>query len=383
MAKKAPKGAKGKGGGDKQKEKKPKADVTFGMKNKKGRRAQGVAKGQSIGKKGDKAAGEAKFKKLQKQRQADEAALFDAPKTLNTSSGQGMGGGPTMVMCEFFKQGNCKKGKKCKFLHDWSQVRKTQKIDVYTDPRVEKGCAPEKDAGVCKHFLDAVEKQQYGYFWTCPGGGEECQYAHCLPPGYVVLTEKEKKQMEENTEEETGLEDVLDDLLTALAGRTDLIPVTLATFRAWKKNKKKKEVEERRAKAKSAVNAPTGKNARILSGRDLFAYDESLFADDEAADEETYLNGVGGEKKEDFGRKWDHFEETDDIEPPDDTDEKTTSASQNTTPVDEIATSASQETTPVDEVTTAVDEIAALSVEDESLFLDDLPDEDDLSDGEG
>ena len=39
---------------------------------------------------------------------------------------------------------------------------------------------------VCKHFIDAVENQKYGWFWTCPNGGDQCKYKHSLPPGYVL-----------------------------------------------------------------------------------------------------------------------------------------------------------------------------------------------------
>lgn len=50
---------------------------------------------------------------------------------------------------------------------------------------------------VCKHFLDAVEKKQYGWFWSCPNGGKNCHYRHALPPGYVL-----KSQMKALLEEE-------------------------------------------------------------------------------------------------------------------------------------------------------------------------------------
>ena len=36
---------------------------------------------------------------------------------------------------------------------------------------------------VCKYFLEAVEKKQYGWFWHCPNGGDACKYRHCLPEG--------------------------------------------------------------------------------------------------------------------------------------------------------------------------------------------------------
>ena len=51
---------------------------------------------------------------------------------------------------------------------------------------------------VCKYFLEAVEKKQYGWFWVCPNGGKECHYRHALPPGYVL-----KSQMKELLEEES------------------------------------------------------------------------------------------------------------------------------------------------------------------------------------
>lgn len=51
---------------------------------------------------------------------------------------------------------------------------------------------------VCKHFLEAVEKKQYGWFWVCPNGGKECHYRHALPPGYIL-----KSQMKALLEEES------------------------------------------------------------------------------------------------------------------------------------------------------------------------------------
>ena len=38
---------------------------------------------------------------------------------------------------------------------------------------------------ICKFFLEAVEKKQYGWFWQCPNGGKDCKYRHALPPGCV------------------------------------------------------------------------------------------------------------------------------------------------------------------------------------------------------
>ncbi|KAJ0512621.1 putative transcription factor C3H family [Helianthus annuus] len=62
---------------------------------------------------------------------------------------------------------------------------------------------------VCKHFLDAVEKKQYGWFWVCPIGNKECHYRHALPPGYIL-----KSQMKALLEEEANklaIEDEIED----------------------------------------------------------------------------------------------------------------------------------------------------------------------------
>lgn len=42
---------------------------------------------------------------------------------------------------------------------------------------------------ICKYFLDAVEKNKYGWFWECPNG-EKCIYRHALPQGYVLKRDK-------------------------------------------------------------------------------------------------------------------------------------------------------------------------------------------------
>ena len=39
------------------------------------------------------------------------------------------------MLCQFFKAGNCEKGRKCKFSHDLSIERKGQKRDLYQDTR--------------------------------------------------------------------------------------------------------------------------------------------------------------------------------------------------------------------------------------------------------
>lgn len=119
---------------------------------------------------------------------------------------------PKTVLCMFYKQGHCEKGRKCKFSHDPNVERKAAKKDLYTDSRETE---EEKKKGdtmdqwdeeklrkvvmskhgnprtttdkVCKYFIEAVENQKYGWFWVCPNGGDKCMYRHSLPPGYVYF----------------------------------------------------------------------------------------------------------------------------------------------------------------------------------------------------
>ncbi|KAF5786299.1 putative transcription factor C3H family [Helianthus annuus] len=69
---------------------------------------------------------------------------------------------------------------------------------------------------VCKHFLNAMEKKQYGWFWVCPNGNKECHYRHALPPEYIL-----KSQMKALLEEEANklaIEDEIKDQVLELAG---------------------------------------------------------------------------------------------------------------------------------------------------------------------
>ena len=52
---------------------------------------------------------------------------------------------PKTVVCIFYKQGNCEKGKKCKFSHDLSVERKGEKRNLYQDTREGEDEAKKKD----------------------------------------------------------------------------------------------------------------------------------------------------------------------------------------------------------------------------------------------
>lgn len=191
-------------------------DKTFGMKNKKG----GAAKKQisqlqaqaKSNKSPEEKKKEAEKEQRAKEKAASEAAKAEAAALFKPVQAQKVpfGVDPKTVLCEFFKKGTCEKGKKCKFSHDLEVGRKAAKKDLYQDDREAEKEEKEKDKmddwdedklrkvvlskhgnpktttdKVCKYFIQAVEEGKYGWFWTCPNGGDKCMYKHSLPPGYV------------------------------------------------------------------------------------------------------------------------------------------------------------------------------------------------------
>ena len=192
-------------------------DKTFGMKNKKGGAAKKQISQLQAQQKSNKTP-EEKRKEAEKEARAKEKAAAEQAKKEAADLFKPVqvqkvpfGVDPKTVLCQFFKQGNCEKGKKCKFSHDLDIGRKNQKRDLYQDSREDEKEEKEKDTmedwdeeklrnvvsskhgnpktttdKVCKYFIDAVENGKYGWFWTCPNGGDKCMYKHSLPPGYVA-----------------------------------------------------------------------------------------------------------------------------------------------------------------------------------------------------
>ena len=216
---------------------------------------------------------------------------------------------PKSIVCEFFRKGTCAKGFKCKFSHDLAVERKGPKIDLFTDRREAGGAGGEGDEGgtmeewdqaaleaaiarkhgsenqnrpteiICKHFLDAIEKKQYGWFWTCPGGGAECKYRHALPPGYVL-----KSQIKALAAEAAANKlDIVDEIEAARASVAAVTPVTEAVFMAWKAKR-----AALKAASQAAAAAERHKAGR-LSGRELTELGGFTFEDDvEAGDSAAY-----------------------------------------------------------------------------------------------
>ena len=213
----------------------------------------------------------------------------------------------------------------CKYSHDMQVTLKSQKIDLYSDPRelqkdtidtwdtdklnevvAKKGAGrmPPTDI-VCKFFLDAIENGQYGWLWECENG-PTCHYRHALPPGFVLKKkEKADSRGDEDEDEAPTIEELIEEERKKLV-ISKCTPMTLELFMKWKEEKKKKKEAEVEKKRKEAAKGGGG-GFHALSGRDLFRYDPSLFQDDEAADDERYEiesgdEGEGGEEKEDVDK---------------------------------------------------------------------------------
>ncbi|KAF3043264.1 hypothetical protein E8E12_010172 [Didymella heteroderae] len=276
-----------KGKGEQPKVKKVAVDKTFGMKNKKGGAAQKQIKqiqatAASGGTPDEKRKAAEKAQKEREKKAAEDAKkeMADLFKPVQVQKVP-FGVDPKTVLCQFFKKGNCEKGKKCKFSHDLNVERKTEKRSLYTDSRDAQKEAEEEAKKkdnmddwdeeklrnvvlskhgnpktttdkVCKYFIQAIEDQKYGWFWTCPNGGDKCMYKHSLPPGFVIKTREqraaEKALALNDPRNALTLEDFLESERHKLTGT--LTPVTVETFAKWKKERLDKKAAEEEAKAR-------------------------------------------------------------------------------------------------------------------------------------
>ncbi|KAH6604872.1 hypothetical protein Trco_006579 [Trichoderma cornu-damae] len=294
-------------------------DKTFGMKNKKGATAQRQIQQMTANLKASGSAEErrkaAEKAQREKEKKAAEEAKRETEALLNKPAQiqkVPFGVDPKTVVCIFYKRGDCEKGKKCKFAHDLSIERKTEKKNLYTDVRQEedeknkqqetsadwdeeqlrkvvlskKGNQKTTTDKVCKFFIQAIEDGKYGWFWICPNGGDKCMYKHALPPGFILKTKEqraaEKALLDKSPLKTLTLEDFLESERHKLTGT--LTPVTPETFAKWKKDRlDKKAAEEQARKAKDN----TGR-ALFESGKWRDDDSEAESDDDDDDDEDTW-----------------------------------------------------------------------------------------------
>jgi len=272
-------------------------DKTFGLKNKKGGKAQKYIANVE---KQVKGGGNPELRKLEEEREKkkkekeaaqkreqDLKSLFKAVPTQKVESGVD----PKSIFCAFFKQNLCKKGDKCKFSHDPACERKAAKRNMYAEEEPKEGMdewdddklaeVVKKKHGsekatttdiICKKFLEAIENNKYGWFWECPIGGNNCKYRHALPPGYVLKKDKAKKDRETA---EISIEDLIDTERGNL-DQTKLTKVTLQSFVAWKKKKLKEKALAMKKEKDKKKKDYSGGNTGGISGRDMFMMDPSM-----------------------------------------------------------------------------------------------------------
>ena len=313
------KGGPGGGGNEPAKKKVSVQDKTFGMKNKRGAVAQKqikqIAQAQASAKTPDEKRKEADKTAREREKLAAEQAKREAAELLGKplqNQKVPFGVDPKTVLCEFYRKGICEKGRRCKFSHDLDVGRRGEKRSLYTDMREgdgdeegeegEEGEGKKKDGmedwdeeklrqvvmskhgnpkttteKVCKFFIDAVENQKYGWFWTCPNGGDKCMYRHSLPPGFVLKTKEqraaEKALMDKSPLATLTLEDFLESERHKLTGM--LTPVTPDSFATWKKDRLDKKAAELEAQ-----------KLKEATGRALFEKGDWEVSDDEDGDGE-------------------------------------------------------------------------------------------------
>lgn len=274
-------------------------DKTFGLKNKnKSKKVQQQIHQITAGVDGGaKAKKEAEAKKRADEKRAQDEAKKEAAALFGLQPQKvPFGVDPKLVLCEFFKNGVCTKGIKCKFSHDPQVGRKDAKKDLYTDARAEKeedlmeewdeeklrsvisskhGNPQTTTDIVCKHFIDAVENGKYGWFWTCPNGGNECKYRHSLPPGFVLKT-KEQKRLERLAADEApkiSLEEFLE-LERSRLDKSKFTPISAQTFMAWKAKQTEKRMLEKRTEQERTKTGLTGRELILKKFADKFYTEE-------------------------------------------------------------------------------------------------------------
>ncbi|KAL0236759.1 hypothetical protein PCE1_000157 [Barthelona sp. PCE] len=239
-------------------------------------------------------------KRAEKERQKRERAfarineLIEQPKVPEGQDAQDF-------LCAYIAKGKtCPQGSKCHYSHDVEKFRAAKKekssshvkvnlsVDIRTQRmeelkaqlnNAEKTSSQHWDRDtleqvieqqysrrnqylrskkVCPCFLDAVKKNQFGWFWECVRGND-CPYLHAFPPGYDMPGQKKQEE-----KVEIPLEEIIEAEREKIVDGT---PMTQEVFSQWKEQR----VAEKRARTEREVKkevkkAKRGKEYKI-SGR--------------------------------------------------------------------------------------------------------------------
>lgn len=299
-------------------------DKTFGLKNKnKSKKVQNyvkqvVAATENSFTDKKKKAEEDRKKKEKEEKKKHEAEMKELFAKTIIQPKVPFGVDPKTIACEHFKQGQCKKNaSSCKFSHDKEICfgkKKTAKLDVTVDMYAAKKKKPEEDLAItdpeelkraiekkakqqacethiiCKHFLNAIERKTYGWFWECPDAGpsgDGCKYRHALPPGYVFKKDMKKKAEEDDEDDGVTQEERLEELRRGIGPGSMM--VSEETFKEWKAKRtaERDAIEEKEKKAAQKIYRKGGKTS--MTGRQLFEFDASIFVDDlDAGGDDVY-----------------------------------------------------------------------------------------------
>jgi ATP-binding cassette subfamily F protein 2 len=216
---------------------------------------------------------------------------------------------PKTILCEYFRYSCCSKtAEKCRFSHKLDVAARggageaARKRNIYDDDEADEADTMQlwdqakleaviakkhgKEANssnettiVCKYFLKAVEKQQYGWFWNCPGGAD-CKYKHKLPKDYVFKADLVAMMREAAMNRKSDQDDLREALEKLKASGQTLTPVTLDVFLEWKT----KKVEERKARDEAA-KAERHKRG-VFTGKELCEATDMNHGSDEGSAED-------------------------------------------------------------------------------------------------
>ncbi|KAL8872692.1 MAG: hypothetical protein Q9198_007164 [Flavoplaca austrocitrina] len=199
-----------------------------------------------------------KEKEASEQAKRETAELFKPVQVQKVPFGVD----PKTVLCQFFKQGHCEKGKKCKFSHDLAVERKGEKKNLYQDTR-EGEKEAEEEARKKDDMADWDEAKLRQVVTSKHGNPKTttdkvCKFfIEAVENGNFILKTKEQRAAEKALMDKSPLktltlEDFLESERHKLTGT--LTPVTEESFALWKKQRTdKKQAEEEARMAKEAT----------------------------------------------------------------------------------------------------------------------------------